>query len=158
MGGCREEWVTVNRAYQEKRKVWVKVKQELDTFGLMVTDINHLVGKMIALGFEASQSREVLNSCEEVVRRGRKMVVMEVYSRRSSGEVDREAGNMIASWNEQSLALITNDKRMKNNVTLFELFSISESKRWNWKMNPTSTPPHLLHPRKLMGVVTFQVK
>ena len=67
---CREEWVRVNHGNQEKRKVWVKVKQELDTFGLMVTDINHLVGKMIALGFEASQSRKVLNSCEEVVRRG----------------------------------------------------------------------------------------
>ena len=35
---CREEWVRVNHGYQEKRKVWVEAKQELDTFSLMVNE------------------------------------------------------------------------------------------------------------------------
>ena len=31
---CREEWVRVNHGNEEKRKVWVKAMQELDTFSL----------------------------------------------------------------------------------------------------------------------------
>ena len=58
----------------------------------VLTDIS-LLGKKIASGCEGSQSRSVVDTCEEIERRWR-MVVKEVTCRKSTGEIDREGGNM----------------------------------------------------------------
>ena len=93
----------------------------------VVTDIE-LVGKKIAGGCEVSQSRGVVDTYEEVERRWR-MLVTEVSSRRSSGEVDREGGNMnlISSWTEQSLALITRQVNVSELSQLREIIRALET-------------------------------
>ena len=63
-----------------------------------------------------------------LMRRWR-MVVTEVSSRRSSGEVDREGGNMnlISSWTEQSLALITRQVNVSELSQLREIIRALET-------------------------------
>ena len=57
------------------------------------------------------------------------MLVTEVSSRRSSGEVDREGGNMnlISSWTEQSLALITRQVNVSELSQLREIIRALET-------------------------------
>ena len=67
-----------------------RIEREVLVWQKVLSDIT-LLGKKIGSECEASRSREVLDTCEEVERRWR-VVVTEVSSRRSSGEVDREGG------------------------------------------------------------------
>ena len=75
-----------------------RLEKEVLDWQKVLTDIS-LGGKKIALGCEGSQSRNLLDTCEELERRWR-MVVKEVTCRKSSGEVDWEGGNMniIVNW------------------------------------------------------------
>ena len=66
-----------------------RIEREVLDWQKVLTDIT-LLGKK-GSECEASQSREVLDTCEEVERRWR-VVVTEVSSRRSSGEVGRKGG------------------------------------------------------------------
>ena len=104
-----------------------RVEREVLDWQKVVTDIE-LVGKKIAGGCEVSQSRGVVDTYEEVERRWR-MLVTEVSSRRSSGEVDREGGNMnlISSWTEQSLALITRQVNVSELSQLREIIRALET-------------------------------
>ena len=73
-----------------------------------------------------------MDTCEEVERRWR-MVVTEVSSRRISREVDKERRNMnlISSWTEQSLALITRQVNVSELSRLREIIRALEMAKVN---------------------------
>ena len=74
----------------------------------------------------------MVDICEEVERRWR-MVVTEVSSRRISREVDKERRNMnlISSWTEQSLALITRQVNVSELSRLREIIRALEMAKVN---------------------------